>query len=1015
MFCKKIPFIVCLSLLSAVSMPLVAQPPQWTIDLLGKEKKPEKFENKKLGSEKTENKKFTFFRRFVQNNITRYNFYFNAANKLDGIVERAKVAQQNDYSKLLPFYPYSLENTASQNVDLDSVIIKCTAGILLHDLRNDWIDNLYLLIGKAYLLRKDFDSAGMTFQFINYNLFPRKKGEDDSRVVGTTSAAAKGNVISIANEENRNFVQKVMTKAPSRNDALVWLVRNLTEQEEYGEAAGLINTLQNDPNFPKRLNPDLEEVAAYWFYKQGEYDSASLRLEKALANADTKQDRARWEFLLAQLFEKGGAFEKASDYYDRAAKHTVDPLMDIYAKLNDAKMMRQGGNAKELQNSIDKLVHMARRDKFESYRDVIYYSAGQISLQKPDTAAGIAFFKKSLLYNTDNVSYKNRAFLQLGDIAYEQKRYKDAFSWYDSLQSGDTSFADVIAKVQERRNALSEIVKKIDIVEREDSLQRIAAMAPADRDAFLKKMSKKLRKERGLKEEDNTVSSGPINFDGDKNKPIDLFESNNSKGGWYFYNNALRGRGFNEFRTKWGDRPNVDNWRRKAAMQAALSGSNNNQLPADAGGSKKGDVKAGEGQVEDITFDGLQKNLPLTPEKLAESNVLLSENLYALALLYQQQLEDYEQAIVTYDIYLDRYPDSLHDGDIYLNLYFCYSKLGNAAKAAYYKNLLTKGKFANTKAAKTVTNPGAVNPSAKTPEATRTYEAIYNMFIEGRFEEALAQKKAADSIYGKNYWSPQLLYIEAVYYVKQRNDSTANMVLSDIVNLYPKSPLKAKAQNLMDVLKRRKEIEDYLTKLEVTRAKEDDPIKVDDNTVPVTRQVQGPVVIRPKDTVTAKPKDTIAVIPKDTVVTKPPVQPVLAKDTVKRAPALVSGPFRLDVSEPHYVLMIMDKVDPVYVNEAKNAFVRYSRESYNAEPLEVNKDTLDKDRNLLVFVKFATADAALQYCEKLRRAAPLEVSWLPAPKYSFIIVSEDNLKQLKINKDIINYRKLLNLQYPGKF
>jgi tetratricopeptide (TPR) repeat protein len=1000
MFSKKIPYIVCFSLLCAITVPVIAQPPSWTIDLLGKAKKPEKFENKKLGSEKTETKKFTFFRHFLQNNITRYNFYFNADNKLNQVIERAKIAQKDDYGKLLQFYPYSLENTATQTTELDSVIIKSTAGILLHDLRNDWVDNLYLLIGKAYLLRKDFDSAGITFQFINYNLFPRKKGEDENRVVGTTSAATNGNVISIANAEKRNLVQKVFNRAPSRNESLVWLARNLTEQEEYGEAAGLINTLQNDPNFPKRLNPDLEEVAAYWFYKQGEYDSAAVRLEKALSNADTKQDRARWEFLLAQLLEKGRQFDKASDYYGRAAKHTTDPLMDIYAKLNDAKMMKEGGNLKELDNSIDRLVKMAKKDKFDSYRDVIYYSAGQIALQKPDTAAGIDFFYRSLHYNESNIPYKNKAFLQLGDIAYNQKRYKAAFSWYDSLQSGDTSFADVIAKVQARRNALSDIVQKIDIIEREDSLQRIAAMPPADRDAFLKKMAKRLRKERGLKEEDNS-GSAPISFDSDKNKPADLFENNGGKsGGWYFYNSSARSKGFSEFRSKWGERTNVDNWRRKAAMQIALSGSNT--LPAD-GDNKKTGGKTGAGdqaaETEDISFDGLQKNLPLTPEKLATSNALLSDNLYALGKLYQQQLEDYEEAINTYDGYLQRYPDSLHDGDIYLNLYFCYNKLGNTSKAAYYKNLLTTGKFAKSKAAKLITDPGAVNPSAKTPAATKTYENIYNMFIEGRFDEALAQKKAADSIYGKNYWSPQLLYIEAMYYVKQRNDSTAHLVLSDIINLYPKSPLKAKAQNLMDVLKRRKEIEDYLTKLQVTRAKEDDPIKVDDsNVIPVTRPVQGPVVIKAKDS--------------NAVVT--PVQPVV-KDSVKKAPPLVSGPFRLDVAAPHYVLMVLDKVDPVYVNEAKNAFVRYSRESYSAEPLQVNKDTLDKDRNLLVFVQFATADAALQYCEKLRRAAPSEISWLPAAKYSFIIISDDNLQRLKGNKDIVNYRKLLNTQYPGKF
>src|SRR6185295_17423011 len=174
-----------------------AQLPTWSIDLLGKEKKPEKFENRKLGSEKMAEKKFTFIRHFFQNNYTHYNYYYNAKNKINEVIERAKAAQKDDYSKLLSFYPYSLENTASQKSELDSVIFKATAGILLHDLRNDWVDNMYLLMGRAFYFRKEFDSAAATFQFINYNLFPRKKHEDDNRIVGTSDASSNS-IISIA-------------------------------------------------------------------------------------------------------------------------------------------------------------------------------------------------------------------------------------------------------------------------------------------------------------------------------------------------------------------------------------------------------------------------------------------------------------------------------------------------------------------------------------------------------------------------------------------------------------------------------------------------------------------------------------------------------------------------------------------------------------------------------------------------------------------------------------------------
>jgi tetratricopeptide (TPR) repeat protein len=340
---------------------------------------------------------------------------------------------------------------------------------------------MYMLIGKAYFFRKDFDSALMTFQFINYNLFPRKrKNDDDDRIVGS-------NTSSIASKEKRNILQKLTAQPPSRNDAILWLARTLIEQEEFAESGGLINTLHVDPNLPKRLRNDLAEVNAYWFFKQGLYDSTAVHLEKALSTAANKQDKARWEFLLAQLYEMNGDFDKASDYYTKASKHTVDPLMDIYARLNDAKMLRTDGNPKELDKAISNLAKMGRRDKFEAYRDIVYYSAGELSLQKPDTNAAIGFFNKSLKYNEGNINYRNRAYLELGDIAYSRKQYRLAAAMYDSLVAGSDSLLDIrIARIQERKEALVKIATAISAIEREDSLQRIALMPAAERDDYVK-------------------------------------------------------------------------------------------------------------------------------------------------------------------------------------------------------------------------------------------------------------------------------------------------------------------------------------------------------------------------------------------------------------------------------------------------------------------------------------------------------------------------------------------------
>ncbi|MBI3883748.1 MAG: hypothetical protein HY305_05935, partial [Sphingobacteriales bacterium] len=137
----------------------------WTIDLLKKEEKtrPAKFGSRQLGSERMAAKKFTKPRQFIQNNFTHFNYYFNANNKLNLVIEKASAQQKDDFNRLISFYPYTLANTRTQKTDLDSVILKATAGILLHDLRNDWIDNMYLLIGKSYYLKNELDSALATF------------------------------------------------------------------------------------------------------------------------------------------------------------------------------------------------------------------------------------------------------------------------------------------------------------------------------------------------------------------------------------------------------------------------------------------------------------------------------------------------------------------------------------------------------------------------------------------------------------------------------------------------------------------------------------------------------------------------------------------------------------------------------------------------------------------------------------------------------------------------------------
>lgn len=214
-------------------------------------KKPEKFENKKLGSEKTETKKWTITRRFTQNGVTKFNWHFNARNKLEGVLERTKMQHKDDYNTLLSFYNYSLEETSREKQELDSVIYKANAGILLHDLRNTWVDNLYMLMGMAYYFRNEPDSAYFTFQYINYAFAPKEKDGYDIPI--GSNATEGNNAFTISTKENSSLANRAWTTPPSRNESLIWQVRTFLAKDEFAEAAGMIETLKNDRRFPERL------------------------------------------------------------------------------------------------------------------------------------------------------------------------------------------------------------------------------------------------------------------------------------------------------------------------------------------------------------------------------------------------------------------------------------------------------------------------------------------------------------------------------------------------------------------------------------------------------------------------------------------------------------------------------------------------------------------------------------------------------------------------------------------
>ncbi|HMX78653.1 MAG TPA: hypothetical protein PK841_10795, partial [Chitinophagaceae bacterium] len=487
--------------------------------------KPKEYEDQQLRSEKSEDKKFTLLRRFFQNTTTHYNYYFNANNKLNDVLNRAKQSFKDDYSQLLPFYNYTLDATAADSIQLDSLTYKSSTAIALHDLRNDWVDNMYLLWGASYYLQKKFDSAYLMFQFINYAFSPKEK----DGTLKTIGSGRDGNsAYSVSTKEKNSLPRRIFSEPPSRNDAFIWQIRNSLAQDDMAEAASLIVTLKNDPNFPKRLKNDLHEVQAYWFYKQNMWDSSATHLVQALSSATNVQEKARWEFLAAQLFEMSKNYKEAEKYYSKVSQHTTDLILDIYARLFKVRVNRDGGD-----NTVDKnvaqLLRMAKQDRYEEYRDIIYYMAGRMQLEGNNIDAALPLLLKSTKYTSNDPSQRNKAFLEVASIYYSRKEYRKAAAFFDSLNFSDPSLKNP-EELKSRQVILNKLASNLEVIDRQDSLLRIASMPENERKDFVKKIVKDLRKSQGLKGED--PSSSPFN----NAPPPLLFQSETQKGEWYFYN-----------------------------------------------------------------------------------------------------------------------------------------------------------------------------------------------------------------------------------------------------------------------------------------------------------------------------------------------------------------------------------------------------------------------------------------------------------------------------------------------
>jgi hypothetical protein len=115
-----------------------------------------------------------------------------------------------------------------------------------------------------------------------------------------------------AKYDKLTFWEKIKHK-PSRPEALVWMAKSLIELGNFADAKSMISYGKALHKLTKKQRRDFYLIDAYYNIRRNDYSPAIEELENAMLYFKKKKDRAYYEYILAQLYQKNNQPADAVD------------------------------------------------------------------------------------------------------------------------------------------------------------------------------------------------------------------------------------------------------------------------------------------------------------------------------------------------------------------------------------------------------------------------------------------------------------------------------------------------------------------------------------------------------------------------------------------------------------------------------------------------------------------------------------------------------------------------------
>lgn len=718
----------------------------------------------------------------------RYNTYYNGNQAyIDGSLEKEN-GNKDNFTELIPLY--TVGNKDSRDLgkgNFDRAIEKSEKAIKLHSIKRrptwnksrrktakdiEWLNRkeynpflwkAWLLMGKSQFQKGEFDEAAATFSYM-------------SRLYSTQPAI--------------------------NGIARAWLAKCYTELDWIYDAEDVITKMRRDTMHYK-AEKEWDYTYADYYIRSNQYAEAVKYLAKVIRHERRKKQKAREWFLMGQLQTRLGNRQAAYKAYSKVVRQNPPYEVEFNARIAQTEVMA-GGRSRQM---IKRLRRMARSDKNKDYLDQVYYAIGNIYLAGHDTLNAIAAYERGNKEATRSGIEKGVLLLKLGDLYWAREKYNDAQRCYGEaigLLDKDRPYYEQLSK---RSEVLDELVPFTDAVYLQDSLQVLARLPEAERNAAIDRVIEELKKkeEEEKRAAQEAAAERQLQQQGAAGNQLasnrQPANQQQQSGTWYFYNPMTVNQGKTAFQKLWGRRENVDNWQRINQTVVNLAGDTQkaDSLATDeAGGPIDGaDTTADSTDTEGTPADSAASDphtreyylaqIPFTEEQKAQSDDIIKDGLFNSGVIFKDKLDNLKLSEKALTRLTTQYQDYGKNDEAWYHLFLLYSRLGNKAMADNCLGRL-KADFPDSKWTTLLSDPYfAENAKFGVHIEDSIYAATYNAFKADRFGEVKANAKISEERFPLGANRPKFIFIEGLSRLNEGDADGCVACMKKVVEGYPQS------------------------------------------------------------------------------------------------------------------------------------------------------------------------------------------------------------------------------------